>query len=849
MKSPFFLCILVCIWLAQVSAQQDTSQPETVLSLIPSPQEVRTKNSSFKITTQTRIILGQGSRTDDRFAAEQINLALTEMKKLELKIVDEENVRRLTQNFILIAPPDAPLAKEFMRKRSLKLSPKLKQEGYILDVDDNGVVIVAESPTGRYYGVVTLLQMIGEKGRSLVIPGATVVDWPLMKMRGITDDLSRGQVSTMENFKKIIRFLGRYKLNVYSPYIEDIFLWKNYPTIGKGRGGLTSAEMRELDIYARKHHVEVIPIFETLGHWENILALPDYAKYAEFPGAHTVNVSDEGVYKMLDEMIGELAAAFSSPYFNMAADESWDVGLGVNKDRVAKSDIATVHVEHYKRLFQILKKYKKKPMMYGDIILDHPKILDKIPKDVTIVDWHYGVSDSYTSPAVFRNAGFPYVVSPAVWNFTGPFPNYINTFVNIQNLVRDGYRNGAMGVMTSNWNDYGGEALRELNYYGYAWTAECAWNPARGTSFEFNQKFFDEFFGSVEAGFLGRTAYTVLSNPFNQLNWHELWRHPLLPLRPSTMNWLWRVESVESAMPFVQQLAEIMKPNAGRNEDQIPILEFITRLNLWFAKKMKVGEQIKREWGDTTIANKKDSISTVLLGRTREVLVDLGRLKEEFRSLWLRTNREANLEWLMKRYDRQTSYWEEISDGLGRQALKLDPTIESQWIYHPSANPRLRDSTAVQIEQAFFRKSFVLDSVPANAWLQLMGDTYANVWVNGREVGEVSARRSLSLIVEHGRVKAWDVAPFLTAGKNVLAAHVRNYERFGSGGVNIYAEFPAGGIKVVSDSTWLVSDQFAAGWNEREFDDFGWLNARSQSYPSPVVAPDFRKGRLSWIER
>ena len=92
--------------------------------------------------------------------------------------------------------------------------------------------------------------------------------------------------------------------------------------------------------------MEIIPIFESLGHWENLLIKPAYQKYAEFPGAQSLNVSDEKIYLLLDELIKEVASTFKSQYFNMAADESWDVGLGASKHLVEKSDLATVHFNH-----------------------------------------------------------------------------------------------------------------------------------------------------------------------------------------------------------------------------------------------------------------------------------------------------------------------------------------------------------------------------------------------------------------------------------------------------------------------------------------------------------------------
>lgn len=854
MRTPGF--IIALFLLSGVGAPAQTNNHIQDLQIIPTPQRVAQRAGFFKVTSQTRIILGEGTKQDDAFAAEEINERLDELKDTRLKIMKEESLRRLTSNYIFIGSPRSDLAKDFLRRRDGTLTSEMKEEGCFLDVNTEGVAIIAESPRGRFYGVMSLLQLLALEKKSIVVGNISIHDWPLQKMRGITDDISRGQVSTMENFKKIIRFLARFKLNVYSPYLEDMFVFKKHQRIGKDRGALTASEVKELDAYAKKYHVELIPIFETLGHWENILALPEYARYAEFPGAHTLNVSDEAVYNLLNEMIGELAAAFSSPYFNMAADESWDVGLGANKERVAKSDLATVHAEHYRRLFEILKKYKKKPLMYGDIILNNPTILDKIPKDVILVDWQYGVSDKYSSPATFKNAGFSFVVSPAVWNFTGPFPNYLNTFVNIKNLNRDGFLNGAQGILTSNWNDYGGEAFRELNYYGYAWTAECAWQPLKADVVEFNKKFFADFFGSENAGQTAQTIYAILSDPYNQYNWHELWRHPMLPLRASNMNYLWRVQSIESSMPLVQALLRQLVQQATRNKEQVEYLQFVTQLNLWFASKLRVSERVQLLTNNVPPAADKDSIRTAALDLMKEVVPNLMKLKEEFRRLWLATNRPDNLNWLMQRYDRQAMYWQEKIAEVENGVWWIDPIIESQWIYHPRANPRKRDSTATQVPRAYFRKIFTVDAEPAYASLQLMGDTHTRVWLNGKELGETFVRTSLSLSVEYQRVKVWDVSSWLVKGDNIIAVEAANYDGFGSAGVNLYAELSSSKnatIKVLTDLTWRVTDAVQTGWQGSTYDDSAWTVAVAKPYPLPVIrqnfSPRLTSSRTSWIER
>ncbi|MGB2867759.1 MAG: glycoside hydrolase family 20 zincin-like fold domain-containing protein [Bacteroidota bacterium] len=826
--------------------------PAPVPDIIPTPQEVKPGAGKFRITSSTKIILGTGATAEDEYAAEQVNEYLAELKDVQLRTVREKSVRNISANHVFIGPPNGEFARRFLKDRKINLTSEMKSEGYALICTRDGIVIVGESAAGRFYGVMSLLQMIRGEKKSLTVAGISIRDWPQQSFRGISDDLSRGQVSTPVNFRKIIRFLARHKLNVYSPYIEDIFVFKNHPLIGKNRGALTAAEVKDLDAYAKKYHVEMVPIFETLGHWENILAMPEYVGYAEFPGAHTVNVSDEAAYRLLDEMIGELASAFSSPWFNMAADESWDVGLGANKARVAASDLATVHAEHYRRVFDILARHKKKPMMYGDIILKNPTILEKIPHNVVMVDWHYDVQSNYPSPEVFKAAGFPFVVSPAVWNFTGPFPNYINTFVNIENLNRDGFENGSTGLLTSTWNDYGGEELRELNYYGYAWTAECAWRPMGADLQKFNEKFFASFFGSEAVATPAQAAYAILSDPLNQVNWNDLWRHPMLPLRPSPLNPLWRIQSIESTMPLVQKLLDAVGAGARRNRDHLEYLRFVTKLNLWYAKKLKAGESVRLLTQDVPISASRDSVRDAALGLMDRIVPDLLALKDEFKARWLATNRPENLEWLLMRYDRQAAYWQEKAEELHRNALWVDPIIESQWIYHPLANPWMRDSSLTQVPRAYFWKSFNLTEPPVNGKLQLIGDTHARVWLNGESVGEVYARRSLSLTVEYQRVKIWEMAKFLKKGENVIAVEAANYNTFGSAGENILVEIPVPGgttVRIPTDSTWKVSDKVSEGWFGAAAVDSTWVSAKPVPYPLPVVRPNFSTGRGSWIER
>jgi hexosaminidase len=830
------------------------AEENPALRVIPSPQTVVAAAGRFTISQHTTIILDRNS-PEERFAASQINIGLAEMHRSALTVTAAGTIRSLPASFIYLGGPDSKVGARLLKQRGASVTPVMNEEGYILDIRARGVYIIGPSEKGKFYGVMTALQMLRRAGKSIVMDAATIIDYPFHKMRGISDDISRGQVSTPDNFKKIIRFLARYKMNTYSPYIEDMVAFSRHPLIGRGRGALTPEELKELDDYARHYYVDIVPIFQTLGHWENILAIPEYVGLAEYRGGRTVNVSDEKVYVLLDEMIGEICHSLHSPYFNIGADETRDVGLGANKDCVAKQGLAAVLAGHYKRVADIVRRHGKIPMIYGDMILKNPEILAMIPRDIIVVDWDYDPRYHYESPNVFRKAGFDVLASPGVLSYRGPFLDILNSFSNIQRFSRDAYQDNAVGVLISSWNDYGGEQLRELNYYGYAWGAQCAWQPLRSDVSTFDKAFFSDFFGTFETEAI-ESVYALLASPANHFSWFELWRHPMLPFVPRTPLKghspivMERLQSIESTMPLVLSLLTRAEHAAVRNRDQLQVLEFIARLNLWFAKKVQTQETVQELSRRARASAQKDSVIEAIIQLSARVRSDLASLKDEFRTLWLRTNKPEGFELLCKRYDRQAAYWQEKIDEVTRGEFWVDPEIVSSWIYHPDAPTTA--AAPMRIQHAFFRKTFAVSGSVHSAQLQLIGDTFVNVSVNGHMVGEVYVRRSNSLNAEHQRIRIFDIASFLSDSANVVTAEALDYSTAGSAGLNIYCELrdAQGAVRrIVSDTTWKVSTAAGSQWMTTAFDDSQWSFAVVKPYPYPIIRPEMTSGRSSWIEQ
>lgn len=841
--------LLVSLLLMAMSISSTASDLRS-LHLIPRPQRISEGKGVFSIDSKTTIVLGKEAREHVGVIPVEINELLKSFGLEHLRIFNE-GARPPKGRYIYFAfPQESKAARDYLAEHAIAFSDSMKREGYVLGTEKDRVMVISETPNGLFYGCATLLQLL-QQAESREVPSVLIVDWPLLELRGISDDMSRGQVSTLADMKRIVRQLGLLKLNFYSPYIEDIFEFKKYPDIGLERGRISLDEARKLVAYAKKYFVDIIPTFETLGHQENLFLNPQYLKYAEFPGAHAFNVSSEETYMLLQDMIDELVGVFPSKYFNMAADESWDVGRGASKQRVEQLGIATVHAQHYRRVYDMLKNHGRTVLMYGDILLTHPDILPQIPKDIVIVDWQYHADVQYPSTQMFADSGFQFIVSPASWNFVNPFPQYQTAVPNIKTFINDGYRSGAMGALNSTWGDYGGETFRELNWYGYAWGAECSWSSDQAGYLEFNDKFFPYFFG-VGTGEI-ELAYTLLFDPTNMVYWHEIWRHPFLPVREEFLsgpriNIDIRLQSLSVTMLEVLQLIENARSSVRRNEEHLDLLEFVARLKMWFAGKVTTARKVRQlidEAGTEPEAELADQGSTLI----EPVVHTLSELKERFRELWLRTNKSDNLDLLMRRYDRQIAYWEEKLAEIRSGQQAVDPNIPASWIYHPEALPLLRDST--QVQHAYFRKLFDLATSPESALLQLIGESFATVSVNGTNVGQVYATRSLSLSVEYERVKLFDIAPYLRTGKNVIAAEVQNFFEGKSAGLNVYVEITSRAMTdtILTDSTWLASDTADAVWTAIDYDDGGWRSSKSWPWRWTVVRPNFATRRTSWIER
>ncbi len=809
-----------------------------LLEPIPKPQKMMWADGKFIIDKNTKFYFEDFQDQKKFFKQEfEDEIQTSFKKKLNLKITSS----RPSKNFIyfgsLSTNEFAWQFKEIIREHNLLN----KEEAYLLSVEKSRIAILSNNPKGAFYGLMSLFQILqNDNSGNVFLNACLIIDYPAFPLRGISDDIARGQVSTLDDFRKIIKKIARYKMNVYQLYFEDAIELKTFPSIGLNRDRLNQDEIKELIDYAEKYFVEIISIFQTLGHWENLLIQPEFYHLAEFPGAASLDVTNEETYKFLDKCIGELSQLFPSKYFHAGLDESWDVGSGNSKKLTDEIGIAAVHANHYKKVNEIIKKYGKQMMMYGDIIHNHPEIFEMLPKDIIVVDWRYGVNDYEEIVKKYKEYNQPFICSPSVTNYNRIFPHILNSLLNIKLFTEVSYQYGSIGFINSNWGDNGGENLREFNWFGYAFGAECAWNPMNVDIYNFQEKFFRDFFRSSDERF--KVLYSMLSDFGASFTQYDFWRNPFVKwnntINYQEQNIVLFSETIKSKSKLALELIQQLEKEKIKNVKYLDYLKLVANQAEWFGDKLQYSLIIKN------LINKKNGFLNKeerkqIIKMCDEIIQRLESIKNEYRNLWLITNKEKNLEIVLReKYERQIFAWQRMKDAVKQEIVEYDQTIKSQWMYHPQANPGQKDQPQVK-ETTFIRNLIVKDKV-TSALVHLMADSYAELYINGNFVGDVRGTRTLSLWVESQRSKFFDITNFLKAGNNEIKIIAKNFGERNSAGINVQIDVKTtiSQYRILPDESWQIPVE------ENKFITPKFISNRFIS-----SEPDFEKKVTSWYER
>src|SRR5256885_267466 len=219
------------------AAQQD-AEPQNKIQVVPKPKSVASTGESFRLTRNARVALADPKSVDGRFAAQ--DFADDGRASVGASVAVDVGKGK---GRILIGTLALPRVRAAIEKAGASVPNDLNEEGYVLVVKSGAVVVAGQTPAGTFYGLQTLKQLVRGEGDAAHIQGVLITDWPSMRWRAVSDDISRGPVPTVEYVKRQLRTEAMYKLNMHSFYMEHVFRSASHPLIAPEGGALTTAQI------------------------------------------------------------------------------------------------------------------------------------------------------------------------------------------------------------------------------------------------------------------------------------------------------------------------------------------------------------------------------------------------------------------------------------------------------------------------------------------------------------------------------------------------------------------------------------------------------------------------------
>lgn len=428
----------------------------------------------------------------------------------------------------------------------------MEPESYRLEITPTQIRLTAGDQAGMFYAVQTLLQMLppaiyGAQDlelREYALDCVTITDQPRYAYRGLMLDVSR-TFYTADQVKEILNWMAVHKLNRMHWHLTDDNGWrieiKKYPQLtekgawrgvgevtppayhqGNGRYGgyYTQREIKEVIRYAAERNIEIIPEIDLPGHSRSLVgSMPQMAcesdkAYISINGEtnNVVCVGNEKNYKILENIIKEVANLFPSQYIHIGGDEvdltSWNncphcqqllKEKGLEDSRLLLNEFAS-------RMENILKKYGKTMAGWEEITEG-----DQHRPETIFTAWH-GVKEvqkcldkgykAVMQMCEYNYFDMKYSVAERGHNWAGIIPLEKAYSFDPESLFPDFAAKGQiMGVQAGMWSELLGYPARFIEHQLFPRTcalAEVGWTPAQLKDYDnFEERMYQAHFARL----------------------------------------------------------------------------------------------------------------------------------------------------------------------------------------------------------------------------------------------------------------------------------------------------------------------------------------------------------------
>ena len=388
----------------------------------------------------------------------------------------------------LLKRPYSRLAEE--RDADLIVAPRaeLAEEGYVLQIAPKKITLEASTQRGAFYAVMTLLQLLKQFPDR--VPCCEIEDAPVMPLRGVLLDISRGKVPKLDTILAIVDRMALLKLNHLQLYIEGFsFAYPSFREYWADETPMTPEEIARLDAYCASRLIDLVPCQNTLGHMGPWLEQDAFRHLAEQEAGAapagfrippmTLNPRDPESVQLVEQITGDLLPCYSSNCYNLCLDEPFGLGQGKSKAFAKKEGIGKLYFDYTLEMHKIAQKHGKKMMMWGDMLAKHPELLPLLPKDITVLEWGYEAEHPFEERARrLQLAGLDYCLCTGTNSWSSYLGLTDNMLGNASAALRAACRYGAKGIIVTDWGDGGHQQYFFASYPGIVCSAAAAWSRA-----------------------------------------------------------------------------------------------------------------------------------------------------------------------------------------------------------------------------------------------------------------------------------------------------------------------------------------------------------------------------------
>lgn len=262
-------------------------------------------------------------------------------------------------------------------------------EAYCLEITPKGVIAHADSYVGLVYAWQTLKQILRHNIEEL--PCLKVSDWPDLRWRIYHVDLKATR-RRLSNLYDILGQLSELKVNAVLVEYEDYIHLERHPELAVADAP-TKDQLKAWVAAAADYGVAVVPLVQTLAHWQYILGREEFAHLQEEPGDTTTACPSQALtWTLASDFLDEMMEIHpDAPFIHVGLDETLHLGkCPACKEKLNGRPPIAMFTDWANRICSYVLEHGHKPMMWADMIesLD-PSMGQCLNRETTYVDWGY----------------------------------------------------------------------------------------------------------------------------------------------------------------------------------------------------------------------------------------------------------------------------------------------------------------------------------------------------------------------------------------------------------------------------------------------------------------------------